>query len=43
MYLLFASWGWAPGQYLGLPAGERALVRAFLLRYLREMRSGQPS
>lgn len=36
MYLLFRNKGWAPGQYWGLPAGEKALVRGFLIRELRQ-------
>lgn len=36
MYLLFREKNWSPGQYWSLPAGEKALVRAFLVRELQQ-------
>jgi len=30
--------GWEPARYLDMPAGERALVRAFLLQELEDRR-----
>ena len=36
MYLLFLHKGWAPGQYWGLPAVEKALIRGFLIRELKQ-------
>lgn len=38
MYLLFREKNWSPGQYWSLPAGEKALVRAFLVRELHQRR-----
>ena len=34
MYLLFREKNWSPRQYWKLTAGEKALVRAFLVREL---------
>ena len=36
MYLLFREKNWAPAQYWARPAGEKALVRAFLVRELEQ-------
>lgn len=36
MYLLFREKNWSPGQYWSLSAGEKALVRAFLSREIRQ-------
>ena len=38
LYLLFVIKGWEPGRYWNMTAGERALVRAFLLYELEERR-----
>ncbi len=39
MYLLFREKSWTPGQYWSLPAGEKALVRAFLVREIAQRRA----
>lgn len=42
LYRLFADKGWPPGRYYGLSAGEKALVRAFLLREQEDRRPPRP-
>ena len=43
LYRLFADKGWPPGWYYGLSAGEKALVRAFLLREQEDRRPPRPN
>ena len=42
LYRLFADKGWPPGRYYGLNAGEKALVRSFLLREQEDRRPPRP-